>query len=104
MNTEKQLKFFVLILSLSLIGLLINYLKLETKYEKSKVGEHFLYGGDILKAQTIDSLQNLVDSLYNQNYPCQIELNRYEVAYQIFLKRNPSAAQQYGKIISEETE
>ncbi len=54
--------------------------------------------------QKIDSIQYVVDSLYNENYPCQIELGRYEVAYQIFMERNPKAAHQYGTIISEETE
>jgi len=63
-----------------------------------------LGGGDIAKAKTIDSLQNLVDSLDAENYPCQIELNRHKIAYEIFTKRNPKAAQQYGTIISEETE
>lgn len=59
---------------------------------------------DILKIQTIDSLQNVIDSLHAENFPCQIELGRYEVAYKIFMERNPKAAQQYGTIISEETE
>lgn len=51
-----------------------------------------------------DSLQRAVDSLYNENYPCQIELGRYQVAYDIFMERNPKAASQYGDIISQETE
>lgn len=63
-----------------------------------------LGGGDITKAQTIDSLQNVVDSLHAENFPCQVELNRYQVAYEIFMERNPKAAKQYGTIISEETE
>lgn len=63
-----------------------------------------LGGGDIVKAQTIDSLQNIADSLYNENYLCQIELNRYQIAYEIFMERNPKAAKQYGTIISDETE
>lgn len=54
--------------------------------------------------QKIDSLQHVVDSLNVENYPCQIELGRYQVAYEIFMERNPKAAQQYGTIISEETE
>ncbi len=61
-------------------------------------------GGDIEKGRLIDSLQNRCDSLYNELYPAQIELGRYEVAYQILLERNPKAAKQYGDIISEETE
>ena len=63
-----------------------------------------LGGGDIAKAQTIDSLQKVVDSLHAENFPCQIELGRYQVAYQIFMERNPKAAKQYGDIISQETE
>jgi len=63
-----------------------------------------LGGGDIAKAQTIDSLQHLVDSLDSENYPCQIEKNRYEVAFKIFAERNPKAAEQYAEIISSETE
>lgn len=63
-----------------------------------------LCGGDIVKAQTIDSLQKMVDSLYAENFPCQIQLNRYQIAYELFMERNPKAAKQYGDIISEETE
>lgn len=52
----------------------------------------------------VDSLQNQVDSLHAENYPCQIELSRYQTAYEIFVKRNPKAASEYGDIISNETE
>jgi len=51
-----------------------------------------------------DSLRIASDSLYMENFPCQVELGRYQVAYELFMKRNPKAAQQYGTIISEETE
>lgn len=61
-------------------------------------------GGDIQKGMLIDSLQNVADSLYAENFPCQVELNRYRIAYEIFMERNPKAAKQYGDIISEETE
>ena len=64
----------------------------------------FVAGGDITKAQTIDSLQKRCDSLEAELWPAQIELGRYEVAYQILLERNPKAAKQYGDIISNETE
>lgn len=51
-----------------------------------------------------DSLQHLSDSLYSENFPCQIELGRYQVAFTIFAERNPKAAEQYAEIISSETE
>jgi hypothetical protein len=64
----------------------------------------FIQGGDIAKAQTIDSLQHIIDSLHSENYPCQVELHRHRVAYQIFMRRNPSGAKEYGTIISNEIE
>lgn len=54
--------------------------------------------------KSLDSIQKVSDTLYNNLYPCEIQLNRYEVAHQIFLKRNPKAASQFSDIISEETE
>ena len=61
-------------------------------------------GGDIQKAHTIDSLQNKIDSLEVELWPMKVELNRYEVAYELFMERNPKGANQYGDIISQETE
>jgi hypothetical protein len=61
---------------------------------------------DLISVQKIqiNSLQKAVDSLNMENYPCQIELGRYERAYHIFTKRNPKAAKEYAAIISDETE
>jgi hypothetical protein len=68
---------------------------------------------DQLKEKTIelqvvanqkDSLKKLSDSLSMELFPLEIELGRYQVAYEIFLERNPKAASQYGDIISNETE
>ena len=61
-------------------------------------------GGDIEKANLIDSLQNRCDSLEAELWPASVELGRYQMAYQILLERNPKAAKQYGDIISDETE
>jgi len=52
-------------------------------------------------------LQNKCDSLVkvcDELYYYENELNRYQIAYKIFLERNPKAASQYGTIISDETE
>jgi hypothetical protein len=51
-----------------------------------------------------DSLQHLSDSLYSELFPNEIELNRMQIGYEILLKRNKKAAEQFGNIISEETE
>jgi len=52
----------------------------------------------------LDSVQRVSDSIQNELLYNQIELGRYETAYKILLRRNSKAANQYGNIISEETE
>ena len=51
-----------------------------------------------------DSLVYLSDSLSGELFPAQIELNRYQIAYKIFLKRDPQGAKMFGDIIANETE
>lgn len=102
MDFDKKLRIAFVIMSLSLLWSIVMLDKYKRLSEKPPV--EVIVGGDISKAQTIDSLQHVIDSLYMENFPCQVELGRYQVAYQIFMERNPKAASQYGDIISEETE
>lgn len=90
------------VITLLVIICIVQKKQISDLQQQNKV--EFIPGGDITKSQTLDSLQNLADSLYSENFPCQIELSRYERAFQIFMQRNPKAAEQYGTIISEETE
>lgn len=52
----------------------------------------------------LDSLQKANDSLSDILLPTEIQLGRYEVAFDIFRERNPKAAEQYQDIISKQTE
>jgi hypothetical protein len=52
----------------------------------------------------LDSVQRVCDSLQDELLCNEITNVRYERAYQILLRRNPRAAEQYGNIISDETE
>jgi hypothetical protein len=52
----------------------------------------------------VDSLEVLSDSLKVELFPAEVELGRYQVAYELFTQRNPKAASQFGDIISDETE
>lgn len=102
-------KYFLITLVIVLVGTL--YI-LEYYYQNSKVMRYYrAQESTVRAAKTIDSLkratdslQYLADSFYNENYPCQIELNRFEIAFRIFTERNPKAAEEYGRIISSETE
>ena len=51
-----------------------------------------------------DSVQARLDSVNEENFRIDIELNRYKVAYEIFAQRNPKGALDYYKILMEETE
>lgn len=51
-----------------------------------------------------DSLVYITDSLSGELFPAQVELNRYQLAYKIFAKRDPQAARVFGNIMSDETE
>lgn len=80
----------------------INSLKEEN--ERIKIESQMLNGGDINKVNKIDSMQDVIDSMYADNLINEIELGRYEVALGIFLERNPKGAKEYSDIISNETE
>jgi len=88
----------------ALLTLIICYLQQKEIHKLKKEKFEFIQGGDISKAQTVDSLQHLVDSLHSELFPKEIELGRYQVAFEIFAERNPKAAEQYAEIISSETE
>lgn len=75
-----------------------------TMWSKHEITSNLKSKEIILLKSKVDSLSHVGDSLYDENFPCQIELGRYEVAFQIFMERNPKAAEQFGTIISEETE
>jgi len=93
----KHLSIAFVILSLGFLTSLLRVQKLERKNEN-------LRNELIAIKKTMDSLKIDNDSLYSENFPCQIELSRFQTAYQIFLRRNPKAASQLGDIISDETE
>ena len=97
--SDKSLRITIVIL-----GLLLCWVTVMYSNQKQNTKIEVFNGGDISKAQTIDSLQKVVDSLHAEIFPCQVELNRYQVAYELFMKRNPKAASQYSDIISNETE
>lgn len=100
--TDKTLQIIAVF---SFLGLIIFYLMWGVSREEIKILKTTSTQStvDSLKHRC-DSLQDLSDSLSSELFPIEIELNRYEMAYRIFMERNPKAAEQYGTIISEETE
>ena len=102
--SDKSLRITIVVLSLLLCWVTVMYSNQHEELKKLNPKIEVFEGGDISKAQTIDSLQKVIDSLHAEVFPCQVELGRYQIAYEIFMERNPKAASQYGDIISKETE
>lgn len=102
-SISKYKQTFTIIGAVSVLTICYFQQKELTKLRSEKKIE-VLGGGDIAKAQTIDSLLHTIDSLHSELFPKEIELNRFQVAFELFAQRNPKAAEQYAQIISEETE
>lgn len=95
--SNKSLRISIVLLSLSLIFVTL-------QWSKEKQSLMPLKTELVQTKKSLDSLQKVSDSLYNELFPVQVELGRFQVAYEILSERNPKAASQYGDIISNETE
>jgi cell division protein FtsL len=97
MEKEKKLMTIIVVLLLSIIWITLMWSSssLEVKDKEFQINQ---------LTKQVDSLEVLSDSLKVELFPAEVELTRYQVAYEIFLKRNPKAASQFGDIISDETE
>ena len=94
--------------SLVIIGLFsllaICYLQQKELTRLRKTNLDFVEQGIVAKAEVTDSLLHLVDSLNYELLPKDIELGRYQVAFDIFAEQNPKAAEEYAEILSTRTE
>ena len=97
MEKEKKLMGVIVLLLLSLIW---STVMLSNSVEAMKEKDTQI---NQLTKQ-VDSLEVLSDSLKVELFPVEVQLGRYQVAYELFLERNPKAASQFGDIISDETE
>lgn len=95
--SEKSLRIIIVILGILFIWSTLLLGNKTIDYKKQELTIQQLN-------REVDSLQILSDSLNMELFPAEVELGRYQIAFQIFMERNPKAASQYGDIISEETE
>jgi hypothetical protein len=61
-------------------------------------------GGDIQRAQTIDSLTNVADSLRSEIFVSEVQLGRYEVALELLKEKDRKAAELFELILTTQTE
>ena len=107
MKILTQLRFYVVVATLSFTGLLVNYFnKLEelkkTKEElvKCQTDNGYIPGGDIEKAQIINERDSLRDELFIRF----TEVSRYEVALDMFKEQNKKGADEFELILTTQTE
>ena len=63
-----------------------------------------LEGGNIQKAELVDSLMNQIDSLKHELYVTQTIVDRYEIAIAIYKEENPKAMEKLEYVLNTQTE
>lgn len=96
-------------MGLALAMLVINYYQqrelAQLRIKASVVSESVApLSGDIKITQTIDSLENVIDSIRAENLPLQIQLGRYDVALELLKEQDKKAADKFELILTTQTE
>jgi len=88
MKILSQIRFYIVLLSLSLIILSIQYLNQKEELIKCQTEKGYVPGGDIERAQLMEQ----VDSLRNEMFVKEIQLGSYEVMWGILEEVNKPLA------------
>ncbi len=100
MRLLTDIRLYLVIVTLSFLGLLINYTNLKDEHTKCKMDNSFLPGGDIQKA----NMQEKIDSLNSEIFVLQTINGRYEVALELFKEKNKKGADEFELILTTQTE
>ena len=90
-------------IAMSLMGLVIMtffYFQQQDELQKCKEGNDFIQGGDIEKQMLIDER----DSLKSELFVTEVQLGRYEVAFEMFKEKNRTGAEEFELILTTQTE
>ena len=90
-------------IAMSLLGLVIMtffYFQQQDELQKCKEGNDFIQGGDIEKQMLIDER----DSLKSELFVTEVQLGRYEVAFEMFKEKNRIGAEEFELILTTQTE
>jgi hypothetical protein len=102
--SDKSLRIAIVILGLILCWGTVMYSKQEQKLKEKELKIEVFGGGDISKAQTIDSLKNVIDSLRDELFIANVEIGRHELTREEILKPNKKLNKQYEEYYNHETE
>ncbi len=88
---------------MSLLGLItmsMFYFQQKDDLQKCKDGQDFFLGGDIEKQELI----NQRDSLLSELFVTEVQLNRYQIALELFKEKNKTGADEFELILTTQTE
>jgi hypothetical protein len=88
---------------MSLLGLItmsMFYFQQKDDLQKCKDGQDFFLGGDIEKQELI----NQRDSLQSELFVTEVQLNRYQIALELFKEKNKTGADEFELILTTQTE
>jgi hypothetical protein len=107
MKILTDLRFYVVVATLSFTGLLVNYFNKLDDLEKTKeellkcqTDNGYIPGGDITTTQIINERDSLRDELFIRF----TEVGRYETAFEIFKEQNKKGADEFELILTTQTE
>lgn len=111
MKILTQLRFYVVVATLSFTGLLINYLnnleelkKTKEELVKCQTDKGFIPGGDIASANEIDSVSAIADSLRDELFIEKVDAGRHEVTREEVLNKYPKIKKEYESFYEHQTE
>jgi hypothetical protein len=90
-------------IAMSLLGLIVMtffYFQQQDELRKCKESNDFIQGGDIEK----EVLINERDSLKSELFVTEVQLGRYEVAFEMFKEKNRTGAEEFELILTTQTE
>ena len=76
------------------------YFQQQDELRKCKEEHEFIQGGDIEKQMSI----NERDSLKSELFVTEVQLGRYEVAFEMFKEKNRTGAEEFELILTTQTE
>lgn len=100
MKTETKFRAGITMALLGLIIMMFFYFQQQYELQKYKSVDNFIQGGDIEKQMLI----NERDSLKSELFVTEVQLGRYEVAFEMFKEKNRTGAEEFELILTTQTE
>lgn len=107
MKILADLRFYVVVATLSFTGLLVNYVnnlddlkKVKEELVKCQTDKGYLPGGDIEKSRIITQKDSLYDELFNE----KVVSGRHELTRDEILNKYPEIKKEYEEFYNHQTE